>query len=119
MVDLYYGIDSKVKDNTANQIRSQMNQRLKWMKKTEKLRLSDNYFFWKENREIIEKEDLSPSKLGFHSKMDKKRNKKIDYDRSIVKTDDRSFERFQNYQRKVLNNSTDTFIQMKRDWFEE
>ena len=96
-----------------------MNERLKRRKITEKLQLSDNYFFWKENREIIEKEDLSSSKLGFHTKMDKKRNKKIDYDRSIVRTDDRSFERFENYQRKVVNNSMDVFIKMKRDFFEE
>ena len=84
-----------------------MNERLKRRKITEKLQLSDNYFFWKENREIIEKEDLSASKLGFHTKMDKKRNKKIDYDR------------FENYQRKVVNNSMDVFIKMKRDFFEE
>ena len=96
-----------------------MNERLKRRKITEKLQLSDNYFFWKENREIIEKEDLSASKLGFHTKMDKKRTKKIDYDRSIVRTDDRSFERFENYQRKVVNNSMDVFIKMKRDFFEE
>ena len=61
------------------------------------LQLSDNYFLFNENREILEKADLKADKLGFSTKFDRVRNKKINYERSLVRTDDRSFERFQNY----------------------